>query len=34
MPTPKQALAAALDGTGRKLARGAARRKSKPVDWK
>jgi len=34
MPTPKQALAAAVDGTGRKLARGAARRKSKPVDWK
>lgn len=34
MPTPRQALAAAVDGTGRKLARGAAKRKSKPVDWK
>jgi len=37
MPTPKQGLVAAVDGTGRKLARSAAssrRRKSKPVDWK
>mmetsp|Transcript_6487 Transcript_6487/g.14676 ORF Transcript_6487/g.14676 Transcript_6487/m.14676 type:complete len:601 (+) Transcript_6487:155-1957(+) len=38
MPTVRQGLAAAVDGTGRKLARGAAvgsrRRKSKPVDWK
>ncbi|KAL7535712.1 hypothetical protein ACHAXR_010946 [Thalassiosira sp. AJA248-18] len=37
MPTPKQAVVAAVDGTGRKLARGAVgskRRKSKPVDWK
>jgi len=37
MPTPKQGVVAAIDSTGRKLARGAAgrrRRKSKPVDWK
>jgi NADH:ubiquinone reductase (non-electrogenic) len=35
MPTPRQALTAAVDGTGWKLARGAARRrKSKPVEWK
>jgi len=37
MPTPKQGVVAAMDSTGRKLARGAAgrrRRKSKPVDWK
>ena len=33
MTTPAQGLRAA-DGTGRKLARGAGRRKSKPVDWK
>jgi NADH dehydrogenase len=32
MPTPRQALTAAVDGTGRKLARGARRRKS--VEWK
>ena len=37
MPTPGQGLFAAVDGSSRKLARGAlrsARRKSKPVDWK
>ncbi len=37
MPTPSQGLLAAVDGSSRKLARGAvrsARRKSKPVDWK
>jgi NADH dehydrogenase len=37
MPTPKQGLVAAVDGTGRKLARGAVRStrtKSKPIDWK
>ena len=35
MPTAKQGVIAAVDATGRKLARGAAtRRKSKPVDWK
>ena len=35
MPTPRQALTAAVDGTGRKLVRGAARRrKSKAVEWK
>lgn len=37
MPTPKQGLVAAVDGTGRKLARGATggrRSKSKPIDWK
>lgn len=42
MPTTKQGLVAAADGTARKVARGAAaarrrrssRRKSKPVDWK
>jgi NADH:ubiquinone reductase (non-electrogenic) len=38
MPTAKQGLRAVVDGTGRKLARGAVgsrrRRKSKPVDWK
>ena len=39
MPTAKQGLVAARDGTGRKLARGAVgsnakRRKSKPVNWK
>lgn len=37
MPTPKQGLVAAVDGTGRKLARGALRSrrsKSKPIDWK
>jgi NADH dehydrogenase len=36
MPTPRQALTAAVDGTGRKLVRGAARRrrKSKLVEWK
>lgn len=37
MPTPRQGLKAAVDATGRKLARGAVgsrRRKSKPVDWK
>lgn len=36
MPTPKQGVAAAVDGTSRKLARSAVsgkRRKSKPVDW-
>jgi NADH:ubiquinone reductase (non-electrogenic) len=32
MPTPKQALTAAVDGTGRKLVRGVAGRKSKPVN--
>ncbi|KAL7491957.1 hypothetical protein ACHAWT_001190 [Skeletonema menzelii] len=38
MPTPGQGLLAAVDGSSRKLARGAVRsarrRKSKPVDWK
>ncbi len=37
MPTPKQGLVAAVDGTGRKLARGAVRSrrsKSKHIDWK
>ena len=37
MPTPGQGLLAAVDGSRRKLVRGAlrsARRKSKPVDWK
>ena len=37
MPTPGQGLFAAVDGSSRKIARGAlrnARRKSKPVDWK
>jgi NADH dehydrogenase len=35
MPTPRQAVTAAVDGTGRKLVRGAARRrKSKAVEWK
>mmetsp|Transcript_8583 Transcript_8583/g.15159 ORF Transcript_8583/g.15159 Transcript_8583/m.15159 type:complete len:580 (+) Transcript_8583:67-1806(+) len=37
MPTAKQGVRAAVDGTGRKLARGkvgSGRRKSKPVDWK
>ena len=36
MPTPQQGIVAAVDATGRKLARGAVnrrRRKSKPVDW-
>jgi NADH dehydrogenase len=33
MPTPRQALTAAVDGTGRKLTRGAARRR-KSVEWK
>ena len=36
MPTPKQGLVAAVDGTGRKLARGAVRSrrsKSKHIDW-
>jgi len=40
MPTARQGLRAAVDGTGRKLARSSAlgsggrRRKSKPVEWK
>jgi NADH:ubiquinone reductase (non-electrogenic) len=37
MPTDRQRVAAAVDGTARKLARGAleaSKRKSKPVDWK
>jgi NADH dehydrogenase len=37
MPTNRQRLSAAVDGTARKLARGAlesSQRKSKPVDWK
>ncbi|KAL7505540.1 hypothetical protein ACHAXN_004692 [Cyclotella atomus] len=37
MPTDRQRLSAAVDGTTRKLARGAieaGQRKSKPVDWK
>jgi NADH dehydrogenase len=39
MPTDRQRLSAAVDGTARKLARGAlgsteTKRKSKPVEWK
>ena len=37
MPTAKQGVRAAVDGTGRKLARGkvgSGRRQSKPVHWK
>jgi NADH:ubiquinone reductase (non-electrogenic) len=34
MPTPRQTITAAVDGTGRKLARGVAGRKSKQVFWK
>lgn len=34
MPTPRQALTAVVDGTGRKLARSAARKKSKSIDSK
>jgi len=37
MPTPGQGFLAAVDGSRRKLVRGAfgsVRRKSKPVDWK